>query len=48
MYEIVVALAFIGIILAPCVVATRCASDRRALRRRDGNGCPAVERRDSR
>ena len=48
MNDILVALTFVAIFLAPCVVATQCASDCRPLPAGDDEDCLEVERRDSR
>jgi hypothetical protein len=45
MTDYLVAFGFVAMILAPSIVATFCASDRRLLGRSPSCNCPAVDRR---
>ena len=47
MDELLAALAFLVLILAPCIAAASCASERRMIRKVP-NRCPDVDRRDPR
>ena len=48
MSDLVKALVFAVLFLAPCLVATRCASERRLFRGRNRNAYEGPERRDLR
>jgi hypothetical protein len=48
MHEFLVSVLYFGLILSPCIVACRCASERRIFGGRKGKTYIGMERRDPR
>jgi hypothetical protein len=47
-HDFVMAFGFVAMVLSPCVTAAFCASERRLVRIKTPNRCPAIDRRDNR
>jgi hypothetical protein len=48
MHDLVMAFGFIAMVLSPALTAAYCASERRLIRVKASDRCPAIDRRDNR